>query len=33
MLVLMKDAAEAVPPMDVEPGDGGWYGNRWGQRV
>jgi hypothetical protein len=31
MLVLVEDAAEAVPSVDVEPGGGVWLGDRRGQ--
>jgi len=30
MSVLVEDAAEAVPSVDIEPG-GVWLGDRWGQ--
>ena len=31
MSVLVEDAAEAVPSVDVEPGGGVRLGDRWGQ--
>jgi hypothetical protein len=30
MSVLVEDAAEAVPSVDVELGGGIWLGDRWG---